>query len=62
MGNDKIDSILSNNTLIPVDFSPDYKSIECKWKFITKYNTKSSIQPFKTILVVKGFTRKMCGL
>jgi hypothetical protein len=56
--NDEMDSILSNNTWIPVDLPPDSKSIGCKWVFKRKYNTDGSIQTFKARLVAKGFTQK----
>ena len=56
--NDEMDSILSNNTWMLVDFPPGSKPIGCKWVFRRKYNTDGSIQTFKARLVAKGFRQK----
>ena len=54
--NDKLDSIMSNNTWVLVDLPPGYKAIGCKWVFRKKYGTDGSLQTFKARLVAKGFT------
>jgi hypothetical protein len=56
--NNEMNSILSNNTWVLVDFPPGSKPIGCKWMFRRKYNTNGSIQTFKARLVAKGFTQK----
>ena len=53
--NDKMNSILSNNTWVLVDLPIGSKPIGCKWVFRRKYNTNGSIQIFKARLVAKGF-------
>lgn len=45
--NDKMDSILSNNTWVLVDLPTGSKPIGCEWVFRRKYNTNRLIQTFK---------------
>ena len=56
--NDEMDSLLSNETWVLVDFPPSCKPIGCKWVFRRKYNTDGSQQTFKARLVAKGFKQK----
>ena len=56
--NDKMNSILSNNTWVLVDLPTSSKPIGCKWVFRRKYNANGSIQTFKVRLVAKGFNQR----
>ena len=56
--NDKIDSLLYNNTQTIVNLPSSSKVVGCKWVFKRKYNGDGSIQTFKVRLVVKGFGQK----
>ena len=53
--NDEIDSILSNNTWVLVDFPLGSNIIGCKWVFRRKYRTDGSVQTFKARLVAKSY-------
>ena len=39
-----------------VEFLADYKSISCKWVFMTKKDAQGNIKRYKAKLVAKGFT------
>ena len=56
--NSEIDSIISNHTLILIDFPPGAKSIGCKWIFKEKLKPDGSIDNYKVRLVAKGYNQK----
>ncbi|KAK4402470.1 Retrovirus-related Pol polyprotein from transposon TNT 1-94 [Sesamum angolense] len=53
-----MDSIVSNGTLVLVDFPPGCTTIGCKWIFKKKLNPDGSVDKFKARLVAKGFKQK----
>ena len=54
--NDKMDSILFNNTWVLVDLPPGSKTIGCVFR--RKYRTDGSVQTFKARLVAKSFRQR----
>ena len=56
--NDKMDSIMGNNTWKLIDLHPGSKPIGCKWIFKKKMKVDGTIDKFKARLVAKGFTQK----
>ncbi|KAG8502855.1 hypothetical protein CXB51_000720 [Gossypium anomalum] len=56
--NDKMDSIMGNQTWILNNLPPDSKPIGCKWIFKKKMKVDGIINKFKARLVAKGFTQK----
>nr|GEV25033.1 reverse transcriptase, RNA-dependent DNA polymerase [Tanacetum cinerariifolium] len=55
---DKIDSLISNNTWELSDLSSGSKTIGCRLVFRIKYHTYGSIQTFKARLVIQGFSQR----
>lgn len=41
-----------------VEFPNGFKTVDCKWVFKTKHNSKGNIERYKARLVTKGFTQK----
>lgn len=56
--NDKIDSIMGNNTWKLVGLPYGYKAIGCKWFFENNMNVDGTIEKLKAKLVAKVFTPK----
>lgn len=56
--NNKMDSIISNNTWKIVDLPKCSKSIGCKWVFRRKYNSDGTLNTYKVKLVAKGYRKK----
>jgi hypothetical protein len=56
----EIDSILSNRTCELVDRPYGCKLMGCKWVFKKELRPDSTIDKYKTRLVVKGYTQKEC--
>ncbi|GKA66455.1 zinc finger, CCHC-type containing protein [Tanacetum coccineum] len=55
---DKIGSIMENNTWVLSDLSPGCKSLGCKWIFKRKMKVDGIIDKFKARLVIQGFRQK----
>ncbi|GKC55750.1 zinc finger, CCHC-type containing protein [Tanacetum coccineum] len=56
--NDKMDSIIDNNTWVLADLPPGCKSLGCKWIFKRKLKVDGTIEKFKARLVIQGFKQK----
>ncbi|GJZ01252.1 zinc finger, CCHC-type containing protein [Tanacetum coccineum] len=56
--NDKMDSILGNNTWVLADLPPGCKPLGCKWIFKIKLKVDGTIEKFKARLVIQGFRQK----
>ncbi|GJX90379.1 zinc finger, CCHC-type containing protein [Tanacetum coccineum] len=56
--NDKIGSIMKNNTWVLSDLPPGYKPLGCKWIFKRKMKVDGTIDKFKARLVIQGFRQK----
>ncbi|GKF25354.1 zinc finger, CCHC-type containing protein, partial [Tanacetum coccineum] len=55
---DKIGSIMENNTWVLSDLSPGCKPLGCKWIFKRKIKVDGTIEKFKARLVIQGFRQK----
>ncbi|GJT68971.1 zinc finger, CCHC-type containing protein [Tanacetum coccineum] len=56
--NDKMDSIMGNNTWVLADLPPGCKPLGCKWIFKRKLKVDGNIEKFKERLVIQGFKQK----
>ncbi|GJT85954.1 zinc finger, CCHC-type containing protein [Tanacetum coccineum] len=56
--NDKMDSIMGNNTWVLADLPPGCKPLGCKWIFKIKLKVYRTIEKFKARLVIQGFKQK----
>ncbi|GKD76345.1 zinc finger, CCHC-type containing protein, partial [Tanacetum coccineum] len=56
--NDKMDSIMSNNTWVLADLPQGCKPLGCKWIFKRKLKLDGTIEKFKARLVIQGFKQK----
>nr|GEY97939.1 zinc finger, CCHC-type [Tanacetum cinerariifolium] len=56
--NDKMDSIIGNNTWVLVDLPPCCKPLGCKWIFKIKLKLDGTVEKFKVRLVIHGFKQK----
>ncbi|GKA02911.1 zinc finger, CCHC-type containing protein [Tanacetum coccineum] len=56
--NDKMDSIIGNNTWLLVNLPPGCKPLGCKWIFKRKLKVDGTIEKFEARLVIHGFKQK----
>nr|GEY54351.1 zinc finger, CCHC-type [Tanacetum cinerariifolium] len=56
--NDKMDSIMGNNTWVLVDLPSGCKPLGCKWIFKIKLKLDGTVKKFKVRLVIHGFKQK----
>ncbi|GKF20759.1 zinc finger, CCHC-type containing protein, partial [Tanacetum coccineum] len=56
--NDKMDSIIGNNTWVLADLPPRCKPLGCEWIFKRKLKVDGTFEKFKAMLVIQGFTQK----
>nr|GEV52122.1 zinc finger, CCHC-type [Tanacetum cinerariifolium] len=56
--NDKMDSIMGNNTCVLADLPPGCKPLGCKLIFKRKLKVDGTIKKFKARLVIQGFKQK----
>nr|GEW40045.1 zinc finger, CCHC-type [Tanacetum cinerariifolium] len=56
--NDKIDSIMGNNTWVLTDLPPGCRPLGCKWIFKRKLKVYGTVEKFKARLVIQGFNQK----
>ena len=54
----KMDSIMKNNTWVLVDLPPGCKLIISKWIFKRKKRVDGTIERFKARLVIRGFKQR----
>ncbi|GKD48888.1 zinc finger, CCHC-type containing protein [Tanacetum coccineum] len=56
--NDKMDSIIGNNTWVLADLPPGCKPLGCKWIFKIKLKVDGTVKKLKARLVIQGFKQK----
>ncbi|GJS38835.1 zinc finger, CCHC-type containing protein [Tanacetum coccineum] len=56
--NDKMDSIMGNNTWVLADLPPGCKPFGCKWIFKRKLKVDGTVEKFKARLVIQGCKQK----
>lgn len=55
----EFDSLIKNNTWVPVDLPKGRKRVTAKWVFKIKKNSDGSIDEYKARYVARGFTQKL---
>ncbi|GKC96304.1 zinc finger, CCHC-type containing protein [Tanacetum coccineum] len=56
--NDKMDSIIGNNTWVLADLPPSCKPLGCKWIFKRKLKVDGTVKKLKARLVIQGLKQK----
>nr|GEW31295.1 zinc finger, CCHC-type [Tanacetum cinerariifolium] len=56
--NDKMDSIMGNNTWVLIDLPPCCRPLGCKWILKRKLKVDGTVETFKARLVIQGFNQK----
>ncbi|GJT91947.1 zinc finger, CCHC-type containing protein [Tanacetum coccineum] len=56
--NDKMDSIMGNNTWVLTDLPPGCRPLGCNWIFKRKLKVDGTVEKFKARLVIQGFKQK----